>query len=189
MQLDQISVRPIVEHEEEKHLELMASGHYLGAIRRIGESICYVAIYEGQWIALISFSAAVLQCEARDRWIGWHYRHQTGRLKLLANNSRFLLLRPGQVKNLGSRLLSLCLKRLSNDWTEKYGHPVLLVETLVDPERYHDKDRSTIRTGHGPENMTRLRRFATGLLKSKSVKNRSKKTRMLNRNTRACLIT
>jgi hypothetical protein len=48
MQVDQISVRPIVEHEEEKHLELMASGHYLGAIRRIGESIWYVAIYEGQ---------------------------------------------------------------------------------------------------------------------------------------------
>jgi hypothetical protein len=63
----------------------MASGHYLGAIRRIGESVWYVAIYEGQWIALISFSAAVLQCEVRDRWISWHYRHQTGRLKLLAN--------------------------------------------------------------------------------------------------------
>ena len=27
-----------------------------------------------------------------------------------------------------------------------------------------DEDRSRIRTGHGPENMTRLRRFAIGLL-------------------------
>lgn len=137
MQLDQISVRPIEEHEEGKYLGLMASGHYLGAIRRIGESIWYVASYEGEWIALISFSAAVLQCEARDRWIGWQYRHQTGRLKLLANNSRFLLLRPGQVSNLGSRLLSLCLKRLSHDWVVKYSHPILLVETFVDPERFH----------------------------------------------------
>jgi hypothetical protein len=137
MQLDRISVRPIVQPEEEKYLELMASGHYLGAIRRIGESIWYVASYEGQWIALISFSAAVLQCEARDHWIGWHYRHQTGRLKLLANNSRFLLFLPRQVNNLGSRLLSLCLKRLSNDWMVKYAHPILLVETFVDPERFH----------------------------------------------------
>jgi predicted transposase YbfD/YdcC len=31
-----------------------------------------------------------------------------------------------------------------------------------------DEDRGTIRTGHGPENITRLRRFATGLIKSKS---------------------
>ncbi len=30
----------------------------------------------------------------------------------------------------------------------------------------HDEDRSRIRTGHGPENITRLRRFAIGILKS-----------------------
>ena len=34
----------------------------------------------------------------------------------------------------------------------------------------YDEDRSQIRTGHGPENITRLRRFAIGLLKSKSSK-------------------
>lgn len=28
----------------------------------------------------------------------------------------------------------------------------------------YDEDRSRIRTGHGPENITRLRRFATGLI-------------------------
>ena len=30
----------------------------------------------------------------------------------------------------------------------------------------YDEDRSRIRTGHGPENITRLRRFAVGVLKS-----------------------
>ncbi|MBK6972055.1 MAG: hypothetical protein IPH26_03560 [Sterolibacteriaceae bacterium] len=30
----------------------------------------------------------------------------------------------------------------------------------------YDEDRSRIRTGHGPENITRLRRFAVGILKS-----------------------
>jgi hypothetical protein len=30
-------------------------------------------------------------------------------------------------------------------------------------------DRVTIRTGHGPENITRLRRFAIGLIKAKST--------------------
>lgn len=51
----------------------------------------------------------------------------------------------------------------------------------------YDEDRSTIRTGHGPENMTRLRRFAIGLVKSKGVKNVSKKMRQLNKNTRSVL--
>ncbi len=32
-----------------------------------------------------------------------------------------------------------------------------------------DEDRCTLRTGHGPENITQLRRFATGLIKSKST--------------------
>ncbi len=137
MQLDKLAVRPILKQEEEKYLHLMEARHYLGAIPRIGENIWYIGTVDQQWIALISFSAAVLKCEARDRWIGWSYRHQTGRLKLVANNSRFLLLPVDRVNNLGSRLLSLCLKRLSSDWMDKYSHPVLLVETFVDPGLYH----------------------------------------------------
>lgn len=137
MQLDQLSVRPIIKQEETQYLHLMESHHYLGAIPKIGETLWYVAMHETQWIALISFSAAALKCADRDRWIGWRYRHQTGRLKLLANNSRFLILTEEKVKNLGSRILSLCLKRLSSDWLLKYGHPVLLVETFVDPQRFH----------------------------------------------------
>jgi len=34
----------------------------------------------------------------------------------------------------------------------------------------YDEDRSQIRTGHGPENITRLRRFAIGLLKKRQRK-------------------
>lgn len=48
----------------------------------------------------------------------------------------------------------------------------------------YDEDRSRIRTGHGPENMTRLRRFAIGLIKSKQSKNVAQKMRQLNKNTR-----
>jgi len=48
----------------------------------------------------------------------------------------------------------------------------------------YDEDRSRISKGHGPENMTRLRRFAIGLIKSKGCTNVSEKTRELNRNPR-----
>ena len=44
--------------------------------------------------------------------------------------------------------------------------------------------RCRIRTGHGPENITRLRRFAIGLIKSKGVYSVAQKMRQLNRNTR-----
>jgi predicted transposase YbfD/YdcC len=49
----------------------------------------------------------------------------------------------------------------------------------------YDEDRSRIRTGHGPENMTRLRRFVVGLIKGKKVKNVAQKMRQLLLNTRA----
>jgi len=48
----------------------------------------------------------------------------------------------------------------------------------------YDEDRCRIRTGHGPENMTRLRRFAIGVIKSKGVRSVAQKMRQLNKNTR-----
>jgi len=51
-------------------------------------------------------------------------------------------------------------------------------------DHVYDEDSSQIRTGHGPENISRLRRFAVGLLKSKGVTNISKKIRQIAANTR-----
>jgi hypothetical protein len=113
MRLDKISIRSVKENEEVKYQQLMGMHHYLEAIPKIGETLWYVGIYKEQWVALVSFSAAALNCAARDHWIGWSYRHQSGRLKLIANNSRFLILLVKQTMNLGSKVLSLCLTRLS----------------------------------------------------------------------------
>lgn len=51
----------------------------------------------------------------------------------------------------------------------------------------YDEDRSRISKGYGPENMTRLRRFAVGLLKSKGAKNVAQKMRQLSFSTRIVL--
>ena len=48
----------------------------------------------------------------------------------------------------------------------------------------YDEDRSRIRTGYGPENITRLRRFAIGIIKSKGVRSVAQKMRQLTRNVR-----
>ncbi len=47
-----------------------------------------------------------------------------------------------------------------------------------------DEDRCTIRTGHGPENITRLRRFATGLIQSKNTDSVAATIAKLARNVR-----
>ena len=114
----------------------MQAHHYLGALPGIGETLRYVAHHRGRWLALVVFSAPALKCAARDRWIGWSFAVQFDRLHLLTNNSRFLLL-PGAPRNLGSRVLSLCTRRLVRDWPARFAHPLLLVETFVDPARFH----------------------------------------------------
>ena len=56
---------------------------------------------------------------------------------LVACHARFALLTPkDRWPNLASQSLSLNLQRLSADWLERYGHPILLVETYVDPQRF-----------------------------------------------------
>ncbi len=136
MDLLEILVRPISRFEEQHYQELMQQHHYLGSVPKIGETLWYVATWHDEWVALLSFSAAAWKCAARDRWIGWNYRHQYDRLKLVVNNSRFLILPLWHVPNLGSRVLSLCQKRLPRDWRKMFGHPAVLLETFVDPQRF-----------------------------------------------------
>jgi hypothetical protein len=136
LNFSQILVRPVCPFEEQRFQELMQTHHYLGALPKISETLWYIAAFADQWIALVSFSAAALKCSARDRWIGWDFRHQYDRLKLVTNNSRFLILPDWHVPNLASRILSLCQKRLPADWQAIFGHPVLLLETFVDPQRF-----------------------------------------------------
>jgi len=48
----------------------------------------------------------------------------------------------------------------------------------------YDEDRSRISTGYGPENITRLRRFAISVIKSKGVRSVAQKMRQLSCNVR-----
>lgn len=136
LNLREISVNPIQDHEEECFQRLMQAHHYLGALPKIGRTLWYVATWKRQWVALLSFSAAAWKCAARDQWIGWDFRYQYDRLHLIANNSRFLILPDWHRPNLASRVMSLCERRLVQDWPTRFGHPLLLLETFVDPQRF-----------------------------------------------------
>lgn len=136
--LKTIVIRP-VEGEDEKReaKEFLESYHYLKDIKAVGEQIWYgVFDEEGQWLGVLVFCAASRRLHARDTWIGWSEEQRRRRLALVVNNARFLLLPYKTVPNLASRTLRVALERLSGDWQLRYGHPVVLVETFVDPEHY-----------------------------------------------------
>lgn len=131
-----VVVRPITPSERVMWDGLMSEHHYLGFKSLVGESIRYVAELQGRWLALLGWAAAALKCQSRDSWIGWSQAIQWQRLELLVNNSRFLILPGIYIPNLASKILSLNLKRLSNDWQHIHGHPVLIAETFVDTDRF-----------------------------------------------------
>lgn len=134
--LDKVTVRPINFNERSRWNTLMANHHYLGFKSLVGESLRYVAEIQNQWVALLGWSAAALQCQPRDTWIGWPTILRWQRLPLIVNNARFLILPEIHIPNLASKILSLNLKRLSKDWQHIYDHPVVLAETFVDSQRF-----------------------------------------------------
>ena len=116
---------------------LLHKHHYLGSVRPVGERLYYVARDAAQhWVAVLVFSAPAKHLKHRDKWIGWSNEQRRRRLSLVTNNCRFLLVPEYSVPNLGSRVLRLTLDRLRQDWQASYGHPVEVVETFVDPERF-----------------------------------------------------
>lgn len=135
-QLDHVEVRLLEQEEIQRAQDLLSQHHYLGALKAVGERLHYVAAVGQQWLALFCWHAAAKHLRHRDHWIGWTPEQRRRRLTLVANNARFLILPEVQCPNLASRALRLCLARLSEDWQRRYGHPILAVETLVDPERF-----------------------------------------------------
>jgi len=133
VQIQELSTRK----ERSRARRLLGKHHYLGDVRAVGEQLWYAITAQGQWLGVLVFCAASRRLRARDQWIGWSEEQRRRRLPLLVNNCRFLLLPDKTFPNLASRSLSMCLHRLSADWETRYGHPVVLVETFVDPEQFY----------------------------------------------------
>lgn len=136
--LDEVQVILLPDRTDRQRFQrLLRAHHYLGGLQAVGEQLYYVAVdAKGKWLALLLFSAAAKHLKHREKWIGWTSVQRDRRLCLVANNSRFLILPDSSVPNLGSRVLRLTLDRLSADWQAEYGHPILVVETFVDPEEF-----------------------------------------------------
>jgi len=134
--LDGVTVRLIEQEEREGFDRLIEQEHYLRSAELVGEQMRYVAEYDGQWVGLLAWNAAAFNLKDREAWIGWSRRQKRRRLTLVVNNSRFLIRTGGRVPNLASRVMKLCLCRLSADWQRRYGHEVLIAESFVDKELF-----------------------------------------------------
>jgi len=148
--LDNLMARLLEAEELEQCHQLLDEHHYLGSAKPVGERLSYVVTdQQGEWLALLVFAAAAKHLKYRDRWIGWTDVQRERRLALVVNNIRFLLLPDKTFPNLGTRSLRMVLARLSDDWQGAYDHPVLVVETFVDPEQFC----GTVYTANGWEEL------------------------------------
>src|SRR6516165_456154 len=106
--LHQVQVRLVERAELENFKQLLDAHHYLGSLKEVGQRLHYVATDgQGQWLALLVFSAPAKHLKHRDKWIGWSCAQRHRRLSLIINNSRFLILPGRSVPNLASKVLGL----------------------------------------------------------------------------------
>ncbi len=116
---------------------LLHQHHYLSHSSTVGENLQYlVSDIQGRPLACVLFGAAAWQCADRDRYIGWGSAVRAQNLHFIANNTRFLILPWVRVPHLASHILSRIARRLSGDWQSKYGHPIYLLETFVQRDRF-----------------------------------------------------
>jgi hypothetical protein len=116
---------------------LVEQYHYLRYQRPVGEHLKYLVRTRGQAIACLAFSSAPRHLASRDRFIGWDAAARRRNLHLIAYNTRFLILPwMQQAPHLASHILGRMVRQVSRDWERFYAHPIHLLETFVDPERF-----------------------------------------------------
>ena len=115
----------------------LARYHYLPYRSTVGENLGYlVKDRQGRDLACALFGAAAWKTQPRDAFIGWTAIQRQTHLGRIVNNSRFLILPWVGVPELASHILGRVARRVANDWQAHYGHPVVLLETFVERERF-----------------------------------------------------
>lgn len=116
---------------------LLSRYHYLGYSGTVGQNMKYlVCTTSGQPLACLLFGSAAWKIKGRDVYIGWDVSTRKRNLHWVTNNMRFLILPWVHVPYLASYILSRIARRISTDWITQYGHPLYLLETFVDRDRF-----------------------------------------------------
>lgn len=116
--------------------DLIIQQHPRGDAPLVGSQLRYLIGSEHGWLGALGFGAPAFRLSARDRWIGWSKDARLRHLEEVVGLSRFLIRQEVRCSNLASKVLSLVLSRLPDDWEQRYGIRPLLVETFVDRSRF-----------------------------------------------------
>jgi hypothetical protein len=123
--------------ENQEFKSYIAQFHYLGFDRTVGENMKYLVFgCSGTPLACLLFGSAAWSCASRDRYIGWGKGQRAKNLMYLTANTRFLIFPWVRVPYLASHVLSIVMRRVSQDWESRYGHSLYAVETYVDTSRF-----------------------------------------------------
>ena len=115
---------------------LMEQHHYLAYEQPVGEHLKFLVWAQGRPIACLAWSSAPRHLGSRDRYIGWSAEARRRNIRLLAYNTRYLILPWVRVAHLASHILGRMTSQLSPEWERMYGHPVYFAETFIDPTRF-----------------------------------------------------
>jgi len=113
--------------------------HYLGYRVPYGAQLRYFVRSQPPprpLLACLLFTSAAWKMAPRDGYVGWSEAIRAQNLCRVVNNSRFLILPWVKIPHLASHILSRVARQLRLDWRERYGVEPVLLETLVDRERY-----------------------------------------------------
>jgi hypothetical protein len=122
--------------EEALFNSLIHHHHYMGYARPVGENLKYLISARGRAVACMAWSSAPRHLGSRDRYIGWGQQARLKNIRLLAYNTRFLIMPWATVPNLASHILGRIARMISADWQRVYGHPIYFLETFIDPQRF-----------------------------------------------------
>lgn len=136
--LQPITLQPVANTDDKRVFRgLLQQHHYLGYRGPVGENLQYLIVERhGRLLGCLLYGAAAWRMADRDRFIGWDEAARRQNLSLIANNMRFLILPWVRVAHLASHLLAASRRRIAADWQAKYGHPIVLLESLVEQGRF-----------------------------------------------------
>jgi hypothetical protein len=128
----------LVEQESQMRIwnELMIGEHPQGAGPLVGRQVRYLVGSAHGWLGGFGFAAPALQLADRDRWIGWDGEQRRAHLHGVLCLSRFLIRPSVECRHLASRLLSMSLQQVGEDFQRRYGYRPWLVESFLDTSRF-----------------------------------------------------
>lgn len=117
--------------------EYVSRYHYLGYKKPFGTFLRYFIVCDRGLLGCFLLAGAAKALGVRDKWIGWSENERLRNLGWVINNTRYLIFKWVRVKNLASHVLGQLGRRICEDWDDRWGYRPVLIETFVDPMRYH----------------------------------------------------